>query len=471
MKQDVTPFREDIHFGTREAPHNIEAEQALLGLIFRSNEHYDEISGFLEPHHFYDPLHGSIYREIEYKIEHGVDASPITVKPSFDNLDHIIEGMSVGQYLANLMTSGLAYGNPRDLAEGIISDYKMRSCIMIGEDLVNSGYARDHNTIEHAEADLYKLSQDRPDISEPALASVAAGELLADIRAGNKPDCVTSGLQDVDRMIGGYFKRELSIIAARPSMGKSAFVASTIRQIAKEGHGVGVLSFEMIKDQIMGRMLSDIVFNAINPIEYNRIRRHDLLPHETDRLEEASKRLEELPIYIDDQRGLSLPAIHAKARKIGRELSKSGHSLDVLFIDHMGLVRASDRYAGNKVHETGEISDALATLAKEMNIAVVALSQLNRGVEGRDNKVPTLADLRNSGDIEQDADMVAFLYRKEYYLERIKCETSEAEADRLTALEACRNKMTVSVAKQRSGATGNIELSAHMGSNAIRGAA
>jgi replicative DNA helicase len=275
-------------------------------------------------------------------------------------------------------------------------------------------------------------------------------------------------LVDLDRALGGWHRKELTIIAARPSMGKSALLFSAFRLAARKGTASLIFSMEMPTEMVTRRMLSDAVWNRDTPIPYVKMLRGSLSEIEVARLAAVSPKIEGLPIAIDDQAGLTVSEIRSRAKRHMERLDAAGQRLDVIVIDHLGKIRASDRYAGNKVHEMGEKTAALAEMAKDLNVAVVAAHQLNRGVEGRDNKRPTLADLRDSGNIEEDAETVMFLYRPAYYLERTREDGFEREDARKEKLIACQHDLEVILAKNRNGACQTIEFFIDLPSNVVR---
>jgi replicative DNA helicase len=285
---------------------------------------------------------------------------------------------------------------------------------------------------------------------------------------GRQHEGIGTGLLDFDRVLGGWHRRELSILAGRPSMGKSALLFSSFMFAARKGTSSLIFSLEMPTDAVVKRMLSDAVWNRDTPIPYVKAMRGELTAHEIGRLVAVSEKMAKLPLAIDDQAGLTVSEIRARAKRHIDRLDAAGERLDVVVIDHLGKVRASDRYAGNKVHEMGEKSAAFAEMAKDLNVAVVCAHQLNRAVEGRDNKRPTLADLRDSGNIEEDAETVMFLYRPAYYLERTREDQLDKEDARKDRLSECENDLEVIVAKNRNGPCCTIELYVDMASNVIR---
>lgn len=296
-----------------------------------------------------------------------------------------------------------------------------------------------------------------------------ARQTMERLRSGVSADMVDSGLGTLNDRMGGWPRGELTILAGRPSMGKSTIALSAMRQAAKRGVSALFFSLEMRGSDVTARLLSDAVWGRQSSIPYSNIIRNNVQKWEIERLAEVEEKMRGTPMEIDDQRGVTIDEIVLRARRYADRLGESGKRLDVVWIDHIGHVRPSGRYTGQRVQELGEITKAAMTLANELNIAVVMLSQLSRGVEGREDKRPQLADLRESGQIEEDANTVIFAYREVYYLERSGEEKSaEKEAVRLGRIEKLRNILELQVLKARNSAVFDAEFYADMGSNVIR---
>ena len=278
---------------------------------------------------------------------------------------------------------------------------------------------------------------------------------------------VTWGLADVNHATGGIQKRDLTLLAARPSIGKTTAIISCALRMAKKGHGVGVISLEMDADKIGVRAISDLAYDEGGRVPYIDLLRGQVSDDDSEQLRHCADKLSQLPMLIEDQAGLRMNDIRVKLESMMLEMDKRGVPLDTFIIDHIGLIKPSGRYSGNRVQEVTEISAGLKSMAREYNIALVALSQLSRGVESRDDKRPMLSDLRDSGSIEQDADCVVFLYRDSYYLERAK-ESGDRETERLEKLADCHNKMEFIIAKNRNGPTKTIDLFCDMAFAAVR---
>lgn len=280
----------------------------------------------------------------------------------------------------------------------------------------------------------------------------------------------TSGIASLDEKLGGWPIAQLSIAAGRPGMGKSAFACGAVLRAAQSGDGVAFFSLEMQREQIGARFMADLCFDDghAKPVLYKDLLTRKLYPGTRSRLDAAYVTLKELPIVIDEQRGITVADIASRSRKFAAQFERQGKKLRLVIVDHIGLVRSSTRYAGNRVRELAEITDGLATLAKDHDCAVLGLCQLNRAVEKQENKRPGLSDLRESGAIEEDASAVVFLYRPAYYLEIQKFDDQSAELARQDALRNCRHQIEFIIAKNRNGVTGNVSAFVDIGANAIR---
>jgi len=279
----------------------------------------------------------------------------------------------------------------------------------------------------------------------------------------------TTGLLELDRMMGGWPRGELTVVAGRPGTGKSAFATCAVLKAARAGHPVCFFSLEMRDEQLGARMLTDLAYSHTEPLHYEDIlKRHEMSSRARARLDAAHAQLKTLPIHIEEQRGLTVAEIGARSRKRAGEMHRAGTPLEMVVVDHLHIVKSSDRYAGNRVRELAEISDGLATLAKELDVAVVALCQLSRAVEDRENKRPSMPDLRESGAIEEDASVIIFLYRPAYYLEKQRFDDPVAEQMRVKMLEEKRNVIELGVDKNRNGRVGIVDAFVDIGANAVR---
>ena len=457
----------------RSAPHNIEVEQALLGAILVNNEAFYRVSDFLEPEHFFEPLHQKIYKDISSLVRAGKSASPITLK-TFLPADLDIGGMNGSQYLARVATEATTVINAADYGRTVYDMALRRALIGIGEAMVNVAYDAPvelgpQNQIEDAERRLYELAETgRYDggFQRFAQALTTAVEMAAHAyQRDGKLSGLATGLRDLDRMMGGLQHSDLVILAGRPGMGKTALATNLAYNVAKAWRGevkadgrvesvdggiVGFFSLEMSAEQLATRIISEQT-----EIPSNRIRRGEIETGDFDRIAEAAREMETIPLYIDETGGLSIAQLAARARRLKRQ-----KGLDLLVIDYIQLLSGSGkRAAEGRVQEVTEITTSLKALAKELNVPILALSQLSRQVENRDDKRPQLSDLRESGSIEQDADVVMFVFREEYYLRNREPRAGTEEHFKWQAeMEAVHGKAEVIIGKQRHGPTGTVPL-------------
>jgi len=457
----------------RSAPHNIEVEQALLGAILVNNEAFYRVSDFLEPEHFFEPLHQKVYKDIGSLVRAGKAATPITLK-TFLPADLDVAGLNASQYLARLATEATTVINSGDYGRTIYDLALRRALISIGEVMVNVAYDAPvelgpQAQIEDAERRLYELAETgRYDGGfqrfAQALTTAVENAARAYERDG-KLSGIASGLRDLDRMMGGLQPSDLIVLAGRPGMGKSSLATNIGYNIAKAWRGevradghitsvnggiVGMFSLEMSAEQLATRIIADRA-----EISSSRIRRGEIDSGDFDRLAEAAREMEQIPFYIDETGGLSIAQLAARARRLKRQ-----KGLDLIIVDYIQLLTGSSRRAAEgRVQEVTEITTNLKALAKELNLPIIALSQLSRQVESRDDKRPQLSDLRESGSIEQDADVVMFVYREEYYLRNREPRPGTEEHFKWQAeMDAAHGKAEVIIGKQRHGPTGTVQL-------------
>jgi replicative DNA helicase len=457
----------------RVMPHNEEAEQALLGAILVNNKAYEKVADFLRDDHFFNPVHARIYRACEALIDRAQIANPITLKTYFES-DGDLEAVGGADYLADLAAGMITIINADDYGKTIYDLYLRRQLIELGEEITHTAYDSDidhgpHDQIEQAESQLFGMVEHgdarRGFVHFKSSLAEAIDHAEAAFNRDSHVSGVTTGLTDLDKKLGGMHSSDLLILAGRPSMGKTA-LATTIafnsaraymKSDGQEGGKVAFFSLEMSSDQLATRILS-----AQSRVESDRIRRGDIRSDDFKRFVSVANELSTLPFFIDDTPALSISAIRTRARRLKRK-----HGLDLLVVDYLQLLRGSKRAGDNRVQEISEISQGLKAIAKELDIPVLALSQLSRAVEQRENKRPLLSDLRESGSIEQDADVVAFVYRDEYYLSREEPKQKPDESDdsfneryeRWRQLhEESFNKAECIIAKQRHGPIGTVEL-------------
>ena len=456
----------------RSAPHNIEAEQSLLGAILVNNDAFYRVSDFLEARHFFEPIHQTIYETSGRLIRMGKVATPVTLK-TFLPADLDIGGMTVGQYLARLAAEATTIINAHDYGRTVYELSLRRDLIRIGEDMVNVAFDAPVDfapraQIEDAERRLYELAESgRYDGGFQRFAqalSVAVDMAAKAFQRDGKLSGIATGLRDLDTKMGGLQPSDLIIVAGRPGMGKTALATNIAYNVARAYRGepqadgttkavnggiVGFFSCEMSAEQLATRIIAERT-----GIPSSTIRRGGITENDFEKIRDYSIELQSLPFYVDETGGLSISQLTARARRLKRQ-----RGLDVLVIDYIQLLQGSTKRVENRVQEVTEITTSLKALAKELNIPVIALSQLSRQVENRDDKRPQLADLRESGSIEQDADVVLFVFREEYYLanKEPRAGTPEYEKWQLD-MSLVHGKAEVIIGKQRHGPTGTVEL-------------
>ena len=470
---NVHRLRAEDEKSFRLAPHNIEAEQALLGAILVNNEAFYRVSDFLLSEHFYEPVHRTIYEVLEKIIRAGKTATPITAKTYL--ADTLTPEMTMSQYLARLAAEATTVINAADYGQAIYDLAIRRNLILIGEEMVQVAYeagveATAQRQIEEAERQLFEIAEKgrydggfQPFTQALTEAIRMAGEAYQ--RDGSLSG-IGTGLTDLDKLMGGLQRSDLIILAARPAMGKTSLATNIAFHVAKnwraevqpDGHNktidggqVGFFSLEMSAEQLATRILAEQA-----EISSSDIRRGNIHESQFQRLIDTSNLMAQVPLYIDDTGGLSVAALAARARRLKRQ-----KGLDLLVVDYLQLLSGSSKKASeNRVQELTEITTTLKALAKELNVPIIALSQLSRAVEARDDKHPQLADLRESGSIEQDADVVLFVYREEYYLKNK--EPKEGTPEHLAwqgEMEKVHGRAEVIIGKQRHGPTGTVQLS------------
>ncbi len=465
---------EDEGLSYRQPPHNLEAEQMLLGAILVNNIAAEKVQGFLRPEHFYEPVHGRIYDAVLRMMERDQTADPIKLKPYFEKDEGLAESGGAA-YLVRLAASAATIINAEDYGRTIYDLALRRELIQIGEEMVITAYdsAIDQpatDQIEQAEQDLFDLSEKGAHEGGFQPFSLTVTQTVKNIEMAyqdpNNLSGVTTGLHALNQKLGGLHKSDLVILAGRPSMGKTALATNigfnAAMQWAKDmeagippeqskGAVVGFFSLEMSSDQLAARILAER-----SKIPSESMRRGKLMEKQFQSIARAARELEEVPFYIDDTPALTIAGLRTRARRLKRR-----RGLSLLIVDYLQLIHGSGRGHSreNRVQEVSEITRGLKSLAKELDLPVLALSQLSRMVENRENKRPQLSDLRESGTIEQDADMVLFVYREEYYKERDKPRDGTPEFDKWVAdMEDLHGVAEIIVGKQRHGPTGTVRL-------------
>lgn len=450
----------------RSPPNNLDAEQEMLGAILVNNEAAHKVSGFLRAEHFYNEVHRRIYEAAIKLVERGEIANPVTLKAYFER-DELLAQIGGPAYLARLAAAATTVINAEEYAR-VIHDLAMRRALIgMGEDMVNRAY--DPKVEEDARAQIEEAEQKLFQLADEGRAeggfigfreSITQSVQMIDAawKKGGLSG-ITSGLKDVDGKLGGFHPSDLVILAGRPSMGKTALATNMAFNAAKAyyetggelGAPVAFFSLEMSAEQLATRILSEQT-----GIQSEKLRRGEITEDDfTQKIVPTSKLLQQIPFFIDDTGAISISLLRSRARRLKRTAN-----IGMIVVDYLQLVRGSNsRRNDNRVQEISEVTQALKALAKDLNVPVIALSQLSRAVESRDDKRPQLSDLRESGAIEQDADVVMFVFREEYYEARKEPEmgTPEHQAwqDKMARIA---NLGEVIIGKQRHGPIGKIVL-------------
>ena len=460
-------------------PHNIEAEAALLGALMIDNRLAEDVQLKLRPDHFFEPLHGRIYEALLRMVDRNMIASPVTLRPMFD-ADEAMKSLGGPAYLAQLTGSGASLIGARDFAAQIYDLALLRALIGVGRVMVEDALDTSQDVdplsqIERAETELYKVAEEgggEGSVKTFGQATRMAVEMAEKaLNSGGHLSGITTGLDSVNAKIGGLHPSDLIIIAGRPGMGKTALATNMAFSAAQRylrdksdgiekssGAPTAFFSLEMSADQLATRVLAEQSGISSENLRMGRISQHEFRD-----LARAAGTLEALPLYIDDTPALTIAAIRTRARRLKRQ-----KGIGLIIVDYLQLLQGTGRNSNdNRVQEISEISRGLKTLAKELQVPVIALSQLSRQVESRENKRPQLSDLRESGSIEQDADIVMFVYREEYYLSFQKPKVA-SEGDDVKDVAAynkwlgemhdANSLAELIVAKQRHGSTGTVEL-------------
>lgn len=460
---------------TKQAPHNLEAEQGLIGALLLDNRVLEKVADLLRPIHFYAGAHGRIYDAIQTLVERGQAATPVTLKGYFEK-DQDLDSVGGVEYLADLAGTVASLNNTLSYAQTIYDLYLRRELINVGSDIIEDAAGFDigqetTDTIEKAEAELFKLAESGETkggfvtLRDSVVTAIEIAEKAYNTKG--QVTGATTGLIEMDKKLGGLHPSDLLILAARPSMGKTALAVNVAFNSAKayadsggeEGAVTAFFSLEMSHDQLTTRILADQA-----SISGDSIRKGQLSQDQFRDFAQAAHALSKIPLYIDDTPALSIAAVRTRSRRLKRQ-----NGLGLIVIDYLQLLRGSGSKQSetNRVNEVSEITRGLKALAKELEVPVLALSQLSRGVESRDDKRPMLSDLRESGSIEQDADAVMFIYREEYYLSREEpsqkvSENVEKFNERYETwsrrLQDMANIAEVIVAKQRHGPIGPVKL-------------
>ena len=464
MPSEIKKFKENDK-DLRIVPMNIEAEQALLAALFTSNSVYDRISDFLKPEHFYDDVNGKIFEAIAKLLENNQLADPLTLKNYFLQKDEIA-AIGGERYLIELAKNSPILSNTTEYGKLIYDLYQRREILKISDEITNEANSFDLESnasqiIEKAEVKLYNLSSTGEANQDFKKFSMSLVEAINSAESAYKREGQLSGIPtgftDLDQLLGGFHKTDLLILAGRPSMGKTALATNIAFKMVKaksmddenKKNIIGFFSLEMSSEQLATRILAED-----SSISSEKIRSGQLNSNDFQKIVKSSQVLGDLSLYIDDSPNLSISALRTRARRLKRK-----YGLDAIVIDYLQLIRPSLSRPDNRVLEIAEMTRNLKSLAKELSIPVLCLSQLSRQVEQRDDKRPQLSDLRESGAIEQDADVVMFIYREEYYTERKEPSPGTEDYQKWQEKMArIHNVSEVLVAKQRHGPIGKVNL-------------
>jgi replicative DNA helicase len=462
----------------RALPANLEAEAAFLGAVLIDNRVLEELPVPVQPAHFFEPLHARIFERIQVLLDKQMVVTPVTLKPYFETDPAIVELGGTG-YLARLTADGHGLLAPRELAQQIYDLALLRELVSVGRELVESALDTSEEVepmkqIEEAEAALFRVAEGAAGTSEAESFRGATNKALemieTAINSGGHVSGKTTGFTSINEKCGGLHNSDLIILAGRPGMGKTSLATNIAFNCADRmlrdardgieksvGAGVAFFSLEMSSDQLATRILAEQAGIPSEALRMGKISREDF-----QQLSYASQRLAELPLYIDDTPALTIAALRTRARRLKRR-----HDIGLVVVDYLQLLQGSQRSQDNRVNEISEISRGLKTLAKELQVPVIALSQLSRAVEQREDKRPMLSDLRESGSIEQDADMVWFVFREDYYVASREpkvprgdddMKSHEAHAAWQAEMERVYGLAELIIGKQRHGATGKVRL-------------
>ena len=470
--EKIIPITPDTGANLMKLPANLEAEAAFLGAVLIDNRVIEELTVPIRAEHFFEPLHTRIYARVLTLIERNATASPVTLRPYFE-ADEALKELGGTTYLAQLTANGAGLLAPRELAQQIYDLALLRELVSVGRSLVEGALDTSEDTspldrIAQAEADLFRVAEGAATFREAALTAIRMAE--AAMNSGGGLSGKTTGLATIDQKTSGLHNSDLIILAGRPGMGKTSLATNIAFNCAEEhlkwqrdggefnyGAPVAFFSLEMSADQLATRILAEQAEISSEALRSGKMSRQDF-----QKLSFASQRLAELPLYIDDTPALTIAALRTRARRLKRR-----HDIGLIIVDYLQLLQGSGRGNDNRVNEISEISRGLKTLAKELSVPVIALSQLSRAVEQREDKRPMLSDLRESGSIEQDADMVWFVFRDDYYHLLVKPDTPDEnstpeQSEKYRAweekYESIVGRATLIVAKQRHGSTGNVRL-------------
>jgi replicative DNA helicase len=457
--------------------HNIAVEQEALGAVLVHNQALEIIEREISAVDFFEPVHSEIFEAFQHiRDAHGI-IKPALVIASIggDASQVIVQGMTRGQYIVKLATPGCIPGNVIAYAKQI-REFSNRRKILAMAETMSIGIQANQPAADIAGAGIELLDEiamqtlagSTPqvpirDADDQALVAMQFG-----MQNPGKLPGLSCGLASLDQMIGGLKRGEMIVVAGRPGMGKSALGVCISNATAAANVPTMFFSLEMSAASLSSRGLTDLAYSRRAPIKYQDVMRGTVSDAEGQRIIEAGRQRREWPLKIDPTAGLTVSQIASRSRRHSQNLERQGQRLGLIIVDHLHMVHASKRYSGNRVNEVTEISGGLKGLAKDLDVPVIVLAQLNRALENRDDKRPTMADLRDSGSIEQDADAIIFVYREAYHLERSKGEAADKEAARIDRLIDVKDRLEAIIAKQRNGPTGTVNLFCDIACNAVR---
>jgi replicative DNA helicase len=457
--------------------HNIEVEQEALGAVLVHNPALEVIEREISAGDFFEPVHSEIFEAFQrVRDAHGI-IKPALVIASIggDASQIIVQGTTRGQYIAKLAAAGCIPGNVIAYAKQIREFANRRKILAMAETMA-LGVQANQPAADIAGGAIELLDEiamaasagSTPQVSLREAADKSLERMQWGMQNPGRLAGISWGLRSLDDKTGGLKRGELIVLAGRPGMGKSALAECVAGSTASAGEPTFLSSLEMGDISVADRILADQAYDRNDRIAYYDIAAGNVSNRQAERLIEVRRRLNDWPLFIDPTPGLTVSQIAVRTCRHKQALERKGQRLGPVIVDHMHIVRPSNRYSGARVNEVGEISSALKGLAKELDVPVIALAQLSRGVETRDDKRPTMADLRDSGTIEQDADAIIFVYREAYYLERETAPTAEREAVRVDRLIDAKDQLEAIVAKQRNGPTGTVKLFCDIACNAVR---
>lgn len=463
----------------------VEIEHEVLGGLLRAGT-VAPVLGTVKPEHFVEPLHRRIFENMLVAHDRYSSVNLAIVYKFFPESEADDWKKQLGQplssYLASVASASVyGVGGLKNSVPNLLSQSARIGLAVEAENIAiaaNDAAASPSELIRTATrlfddiaAGLRGGNKGRTRFTVSEAADTALDETQEAMTRGNGVTGITWGLADANAKTGGIQRREMVVLGARPGMGKTALGLGTAIKAARSGAGVGFISLEMGSNRLAMRALTDIAYDWNLRVPYNDLITGRVSPKDFDGICAAKQDLNLLPLWIEEQSGLTLTDLRVKIERMQDQADRAGHTIDLLIVDYMQLIAASSRYSGNRNNEVSEISAGLRQIARENDMAMLALSQLSRGIESREDKRPMLSDLRDSGSIEQDADTVVFLYREAYYLGREKGKDADAEMERLDKLEQVENKLEFIIAKQRNGPTGTVDLFIDVAASAVRNAA